>query len=121
MFLNLLKTHWTSLGLGAALLSALISLLVVSNQRDAARAERDLARNEVSVLGSQIKAQNEAVLALEAAAAENREIYLAGLEAASRKAVRLEINAEDYLNTPIPSDPTEACKVADRVLTGVTR
>lgn len=88
---------------------------------DAVGAERDLAEAQVSTLSAQIKEQNKAVLALKEAATRNREVYLAGLDAANRRAIRLEIKAEDYLNTPIPSDPAEACEVADQILTEVTR
>lgn len=88
---------------------------------DTLTAQRDLARSQVSALSAQIEDQNDAVLALEAAAAQNREVYLAGLRAAEKRAVRLTVQAEDVLNLPPPQNPDEACEYAAGVLRGVTQ
>lgn len=82
---------------------------------DTVSAERDLAEAQVVTLSDQIEEQNDAVLALEAAAAQNREIYLAGLDAANRRAIRLEINAEDILNLPEPA-PERVCEATEELL-----
>ena len=107
--------------LAALSIGLVVSNSITTSQRDTARAERDNLSTQLSAVSDLLETQNRAVDNLRAAADANREVYLAGLEAANRKAVRLEIKAEDYLNTPIPSDPAEACEVADQILTEVTR
>jgi len=82
---------------------------------DTVGAQRDLARSQVSALSEQVEEQNGAVLALEAAAAQNREVYLAGLDAANRRAIRFELKAEELLRLPEPA-PSEVCEVTEELL-----
>jgi hypothetical protein len=113
--------NWGWVAAAVFLIVGHLAINILSARLDACQSARDLALSQVETLSAQVEEQNNAVLALEAAATQNREIYLAGLEAANRKAVRLEIQAEDYLNLSTPSDPAEACEVADQILTEVTR
>lgn len=82
---------------------------------DAVAAERDLAQAQVGNLSDKIEDQNEGIRQLQQAGERNREIYLAGIDAANRRAVRLEINAEDILNLPEPT-PSEACEATEELL-----
>ena len=121
MILRFLSGNWQWMALVATLVAGFLYITGLHTQIDARTAERDLARSQVEGLGKQIEDQNDGVLALEAAAAMNRDVYLAGLKAAEKQAVKLEIKASDYLAAPIPTDPQEACRVADQILEGVTR
>jgi hypothetical protein len=123
MIARFLSTHWLGMLVGALIAAALalVPALMLNARLDARTAERDAARFQVAALGKQIENQNDAVLALEAAAAMNRDVYIAGLKAAEKQAVRLEIKAADYLSMPTPTDPQEACRVADRILGEVTQ
>lgn len=82
----------------------------------AVESERDLLQIEKDIAVGIIERQNEAVAGWKAAAEQNREVYLAGLEAANRKAIRLEIDAEEILSLPSPSTPTEQCEAAHALL-----
>lgn len=115
MILSLLRKHYLSVILGSISVILLINSAIVTNQRDAARAQRDEARTQVAYLSTKVEEQNNAVLALEAAAAHNREVYLAGLDAANRRAVRLEIKAEDILRLPEPA-PEQLCEATEGLL-----
>lgn len=123
MIARFLSTHWLGMLVGALIAAALalVPALMLNARLDARTAERDAARFQVAALGKQIENQNDAVLALEAAAAMNRDVYIAGLKVAEKQAVRLEIKAADYLSMPTPADPQEACRVADRILGEVTQ
>lgn len=116
-----LRNNWQWL-IGAAVSIALgVSLLLVKAQLDATRADLRAEKVLTSGLSDQIEDQNQQIANWKAASEANREVYLEGLAAANRQAVRLEIKAEDYLNMPIPSDPVEACVVAKEILEGVTK
>jgi hypothetical protein len=121
MILRFLAGNWQWMALVATIVAGFLYITGLHSQIDARTAERDLARSQVSTLGKLIENQNDAVLALEAAAAMNRDVYLAGLKAAEKQAIKLEIKASDYLATPIPTDPAEACVVADHILGEVTQ
>lgn len=120
MILKLLKTYWFELAIGIALGLLSVMLTVTRSERDKARAERDQARTEVAMLTSSIEEQNQGILALQQAAEQNRELYLAGLKAAEKKAVKLEVRAADVLALPAPA-PDEACTAANSVLKEVTQ
>lgn len=107
------------MGIAAAALGAYI--LILNGRIDTVTAERDLARTQVTALTNNIENQNGAIEAWKAAADSNREVYLAGLEAAGRKAVRLEIQADDILAMPSPLTTEEQCEAAHQLLLqGVT-
>lgn len=115
-----LRAYWRELVCAATILGLGIALAVTTAQRDAARAQRDLANTRVSTLSDQIKRQNEGIRQLAEAAKQNREVYLAGLRAAEKKAVRLTVEAEDILALPAPV-PADRCQRAADLLTGVTQ
>lgn len=121
MILRFLSGNWQWMALVAALVAGFLYITGLHTQIDARTSERDLARSQVAGLGKQIEDQNDGILALEAAAAANRDVYLAGLKAADKQAVRLEIKAADYLTMPTPDDQQEACRVADHILGEVTQ
>ena len=110
---------WLAGLLTSAVLGVL--LLLARADRDTARAELLAANTLNATLSDKLTTQSDAVKAWKQAATANRDVYLAGLDAANRRAVRLEIQAADILNMPIPSDPHEACEVADRILEEVTK
>lgn len=112
------STNWLGLLIGALLVAGigLIPLRILSDRLDARTAERDLARAHVAGLSASITRQNEQIKAWQDAAKANREVYLAGLDAANRRAVRLEVNAERILALPSPSTPSEQCEAAHALL-----
>lgn len=118
MLAKFLSTNWLGLLVGAILSAsvAFIPLMITTARLDTRTAELGEARTRVASLSASIERQNDAVLALEAAAAANREVYLAGLAAANRRAIRLEIDAERILALPSPTDPTEQCEAAHALL-----
>lgn len=116
-----LKTYWPMLLTGASILGLVVSLLIVTAQRDAARAERDAEIVRTTTMSAQIERQNDGIRAMVEASKQGREIYLAGLKAAENKAVRLTVEAEDILALPAPTNPDEACAAAAGVLKGVTQ
>lgn len=116
MILDLLRHHWVAVLSTTLAVTLLINSAIVTEQRDTARAQRDEANAQLAFLTDLTARQNEAVRALEAAAQQNREVYLAGIEAANRKAVRLEIKAEDLLSMPAPTNPSEQCEAARALL-----
>jgi hypothetical protein len=123
MIARFLSTNWLGLLVGALLTAALalVPTLLLNARLDAAQANLKTQKMLNVIMAERIETQNDAVLALEYAAAANRDVYLAGLKAAEKQAVRLEIKAADYLSMPTPTDPQEACRVADQILEGVTR
>jgi hypothetical protein len=113
--LAFLKANWLPLGLATIIVGLLVTLQITDAQRDSARAQRDLAEQRLETLGERLEDQNDAVSALEAAAVQNREAYLAGIAAANKRAVRLEIKAEDILNLPQP-EPERVCEATEDLL-----
>lgn len=120
MILKILNTYWYELVIGIALGLLSVMLIVTRAERDKALAQRDKARTEVVMLTSSIEEQNQGILALQEAAEQNRELYLAGLKTAEKKAVKLEVRAADVLALPTPA-PEEACTAANSVLKEVTQ
>lgn len=118
MLHKFLTTNWLGLLIGCLLTAALsaIPLAILNARLDARTAERDEARSQTTFLTEAINGQNAGIKALVDAAQQNREVYLAGLEAANRKAIRLEIDAEDILALPSPSTPNEQCEAAHALL-----
>lgn len=114
MFNDIFKPLSAVLGLGFA--AMLLLNTVVATQRDAARADLRAERVITADLSEKLKTQNEAVQRMADAAKENREVYLAGLAAANRKAVRFEIKAEDILTLPSPATKDEQCEAARALL-----
>lgn len=119
--IKFLTNYWPHLTIGGMLLGLSILCLLLSAQRDAARAERDLAQGRVEVLTTQIESQNEGIRQLAEASKQNRDVYLAGLKAAEKKAIRLTVEADDILALPAPTNPDEACEAAAGVLRKVTQ
>jgi hypothetical protein len=113
-----LTTNWLGLLIGALLAAglALIPILMLNARLDARTAERDAARLQVGSLSSSLELQNKGIEALVKASQANREVYLAGLEAANRRAIRLEVDAERILALPSPTTPTEQCEAAHALL-----
>lgn len=105
-----------SLGLGVGLAAVTVLLLIASSQLDAVRADLRAEKVITADLSEKLKTQNEAVQRMADAAKENREVYLAGLAAANRKAVRFEIKAEDILTLPSPTTKDEQCEAARALL-----
>lgn len=120
MILKFLKTYWFELAVGFALGLLSVMLTVARAERDKALAQRDQARTEAAMLVSSIEVQNQGILALQEAAEQNRELYLAGIKAAEKRAVKLEVRAADVLALPAPA-PEEACTAANSVLKEVTQ
>lgn len=116
-----LSNNWKWL-LGAVTSAALGIMLILSQAaHDVTKAGLRIEKAQTKILSEKIETQNAAVSRLERVAKQNREVYLAGLDAANRRAVRLEIKASDYLTMPVPSNPDEACRVAGEILEEVTR
>lgn len=111
MIVKFLKDNLTYIMLIAAFGILFLRLEAVKN-------ERDLLRLEKAVAISAIEQQNEAIADWKEAAEGNREVYLAGLEAASRKAIRLEVDADEILSLPSPPTQPEQCEAARELLIG---
>lgn len=105
-----------SLGLGVGLAVVTMLLMFASSQLETTRALLDAQKVITADLSEKLKTQNEAVQRMADAAKENREVYLAGLAAANRKAVRFEIKAEDILTLPSPATKDEQCEAARALL-----
>lgn len=116
-----LKAYWRELICAATVLGLMIAVAVTTAQRDAARAQRDLANTRVAALSTQIDAQNDGIRKLAEAAKQNRDIYVAGLKAAEKRAIRLTLDADELLALPAPTNPDEACDAAAGVLRKVTQ
>jgi hypothetical protein len=105
-----------SYSLVAVTLLMAIAFQVVVAQRDAARADLRAEKVITADLSGKLLAQNEAIDRMAEQAKENREVYLAGLAAANRRAVRLEVKAEDILSLPSPTTKDEQCEAARALL-----
>ena len=105
-----------SYSLVAVTLLMAIAFQVVVAQRDAARADLRAEKVITADLSGKLLAQNEAIDRMAEQAKANREVYLAGLAAANRKAVRFEIKAEDILTLPSPATKDEQCEAARALL-----
>lgn len=105
-------------GLLVTAVMAVIGMYIMAAQRDEARAALRAEKAISADLAEKLMEQNEAVDKLEKAAKQNRDIYIAGLQAANRKAIRLEIDAEEILKLPSPETPDEQCEAARELLVG---
>jgi hypothetical protein len=121
MILELIKKYWWDAALILAVVVLQTALLLKSREADLYKAERDAARTLVVTMSDQIEDQNAGIQALADVAKQNRDVYLAGLKAAEKRATRLTVEAEDILALPTPTNPDEACVAAAGVLEGVTR
>lgn len=123
MIHRFLTTNWLGLLLGALLAAglSLIPLAILNARLDERTAERDAANIKVASLSASIERQNGAVAAWKAAAEANREVYLAGLDAANRRAIRLEVGAERIMAMQPPADPAARCDAAADILKEVTQ
>ena len=118
MIAKFFSTQWLGMIAGAlpVALAAMITLAILNARLDVRTAERDLLEIEKGIAVDLLERQNEAVAGWKAAAEQNREVYLAGLNAANRRAIRLELDAERILALPSPTDPNERCEAAHALL-----
>lgn len=121
MILKFLKGNWAFIGMTLIASLALMFGYMTMLKLDACSANLKAEKTLTASLSASIERQNAAVKALVDASKQNREIYLAGLKAAEKKAVRLEIDAADILNQQPPADPQFRCQWAADVLRDVTQ
>lgn len=116
MLMKLLRTQWHALALGIALAVALVSLALTRGKLDDARKDNARLIAEAALKDTLIATQNDAVDALAKQREADRKAYLAGLQAANKQAIRLEVDAAKLLELPTPADPAEACRAAEALL-----
>lgn len=114
MILRFLSTNW--MGIVSTALIALVALTILQARLDRAVAQRDQARAQIAILSDTIELQNEAVTAMAELAERDREEYLANYAEADRRAVRLEVKAEDVMALPRPDNPDNTCEAAADIL-----
>lgn len=97
-----LKDNWIYIAALALLAAQSVAIEIITNQRDAARANAASLTLQLGSANASIERQNAAVESLRQQREEDRELYLAGLRAAERKAITLEIGAAELLALPAP-------------------
>lgn len=121
MILRLLQANWPFIGMTLIASLALMFGYMTMLKLDTCSANLKAEQVRTASLSASIQRQNDGINALVQASKQNREVYLAGLKAAEKKAVRLEIDAADILNRQPPADPQFRCQWAADVLRDVTQ
>lgn len=116
MILTLLKKHWyvVALLLLVAVQSARVGYF--STKLEKAEAERDNIATQLAWSRELLTTQSAAVDSLSKQREEDRKAYLAGIQAANKRAIQLEVSAERILSLPTPIDPANQCTAAEALL-----
>lgn len=101
----------------AALLAVLVTVIGIKNSKIAQlEAERDNNATQLAWANELLTVQSAAVDSLSKQREEDRKVYLAGIQAANKRAIQLEVSADRILSLPTPSDPAEQCTAAEALL-----
>lgn len=101
----------------AALLAVLVTVIGIKNSKIAQlEAERDNNATQLAWATELLTTQSAAVDSLSKQREEDRKAYLAGIQAANKRAIQLEVSAERILSLPTPPDPATQCTAAEALL-----
>lgn len=102
--------------LAVAFVASYIQLQITHGKLSAEREKTARLEMQVATAGQLLAQQNAGIEALSAQREEDRKAYLAGIRAADKQAVRLEIDAADILSLPSPATRDEQCTAAETLL-----
>lgn len=116
MIVKLLKSYWFELAIGLVFGAMYISIAILSGKLERAREELTAVRAENQLKDSMIDQQNAAVESLVVQREEDRNAYLAGIAAANKRAIKIEVDAQRILSIPTPATREEQCSAAETLL-----
>ncbi len=116
MILTLLKKHWYVVALLLMVTVQSARVGYYSTKLEKAEAERDNNATQLAWANELLTVQSAAVDSLSKQREEDRKVYLAGIQAANKRAIPLEVSADRILSLPTPADPAEQCTAAEALL-----
>lgn len=116
MILDLARRYWSQLALGLALAAALFFLNSTKGDLSDANAKIATMTAEAALTKTMVEQQNAGIDALKATRDDDRKLYLAGLAAAGKQAVNLQVDAAELLRLPSPATRDEQCAAAEALL-----